>query len=293
MLKCLAPADFAADVSDLYDHGLPPGESTGWCSVDEFYTVAKGQWTLVTGIPSRGKSEFLDAMLVNLMRRGWKFIIFSPENQPHSMHVAKLLEKITCKPFRDGPRQKMTKEEMVSAMLDASASIRFLAGNSEFVEVPSLSAILVAASNIIETEWKGHDKIGLVIDPWNELDHARPPSLSETEYISKALSMYRQFVRDWGIHGWLVAHPKILQKDRDGSTPIPRPYDVSGSAHWYNKADNCITVHRDLLNDPHIVEVHIQKIRFKNIGKPGIATLEYDVPTGTYCDSQRFGWGRK
>ena len=136
-------------------------------------------------------------------------------------------------------------------------------------------------------------KIGLIIDPWNELDHARPPSLSETEYISRALSTYRQFVRDWNIHGWLVAHPKMLPKEKDGSTAVPRPYDVSGSAHWYNKADNCVTVHRDLLTDSHLVEIHVQKIRFKHCGKPGIATLEYCLANGTYSDSGRFGWGHK
>lgn len=293
MLNIVAPADFATDVADLYERGLPPGDSTGWGAVDEYYTVGLGQWTLVTGIPSRGKSEWLDAAMVNLIRRGWKFIVFSPENQPHSLHIAKLLEKLVRKPFRKGPAERMSMDEMTGTMLDASQWIRFLVGNSEFVEVPSLNEILVATAHILQGEWKDCKKVGLIIDPWNELDHARPAALSETEYISKTLSTYRQFVREWGIHGWLVAHPKILQKDKDGSTPVPRPYDVSGSAHWYNKADCCIAVHRDLLTDSHLVEIHIQKMRFRHCGKPGIAMLEYDLLTGTYNDSPRFGWGAR
>jgi hypothetical protein len=33
-----------------------------------------------------------------------------------------------------------------------------------------------------------HGIRGLVIDPYNELDHTRPPHIQETEYISSMLS---------------------------------------------------------------------------------------------------------
>jgi twinkle protein len=59
-----------------------------------------GQFTVVTGWPGSGKSEWLDALLVNLTKSGWKFAIFSPENQPTELHIAKLLEKIAGKAVR-------------------------------------------------------------------------------------------------------------------------------------------------------------------------------------------------
>ena len=55
--------DLRAEVSALWDAGLPPGARTGWPSLDRHYTVAPGQLTLVTGWPSIGKSEFVDALL--------------------------------------------------------------------------------------------------------------------------------------------------------------------------------------------------------------------------------------
>lgn len=36
-----------------------------------------------------------------------------------------------------------------------------------------------------------HGIRGIVIDPYNELDHSRPSYMSETEYVSKMLSQVR------------------------------------------------------------------------------------------------------
>ena len=125
---------------------------------------------------------------------------------------------------------------------------------------------------------------GVVLDPWNEIDHTRAGAISETEYISQSLSKLRAFARGHGVHLWIVAHPTKLQKEQDGSYPVPTPYDVAGSAHWRNKADNCIAVWRDTAKDNNAVEVHIQKVRKKSVGKVGMTTILYDRVTGQYRD---------
>ncbi|GFR46867.1 hypothetical protein Agub_g8508 [Astrephomene gubernaculifera] len=81
---------------------------------------------------------------------------------------------------------------------------------------------------------------GLVIDPYNELEQRRG-SMSETEYVSSMLSKVKRWAQRYQVHVWLVAHPKSME-DWDGSPPSM--YDISGSAHWYNKADMGIVVHR-------------------------------------------------
>lgn len=45
-----------------------------------------------------------------------------------------------------------------------------------------------------------------------------------------------------GVHVWLVAHPKQLQQWKGDA---PTLYDIAGSAHFINKADVGIVVHRD------------------------------------------------
>ncbi|KAG2445811.1 hypothetical protein HXX76_000415 [Chlamydomonas incerta] len=85
-----------------------------------------------------------------------------------------------------------------------------------------------------------HGIRGLVIDPYNELDQQRGAQ-SETEYISAMLSKVKRWAQRHMVHVWLVAHPKSFE-DWDGSPPSM--YDISGSAHWYNKADMGVVVHR-------------------------------------------------
>ena len=87
------------------------------------------------------------------------------------------------------------------------------------------------------------------------------------------------------MHIWLVAHPTKLYRNKDGEYPIPTLYDISGSSHWYNKADNGVVVYRDFRTpDSPIVEIHIKKIRFREVGRIGVVKLRYDIPTGGYYD---------
>lgn len=275
------------DVLDLYrSGGLPKGSSTGWPSVDELYTVGESQWTVVTGTPNSGKSEWVDALMVNLAQREeWKFFIYSPENFPLAFHHSKILEKYIGKPFTPGPTERMTAEEVERG--EDWMQGRFFFGQFDRPDVISIADEAerkIADLLNIHPRWK----TGLVIDPWNQLEHYRPSNMTETEYISKTLSDVISIVRRSKMHLWLIAHPAKLYRDRDGKYPVPTPRDISGSAHFWNKADNCITVHRDQVEGSQDVDIHVQKIRFKHIGKIGLATLQYDRVTGKYFQKRKF-----
>lgn len=56
------------------------------------------------------------------------------------------------------------------------------------------------------------------------------------------------------------------------------------SANWRNKADNGLCLWRDFSVDSHEVDVHIQKIRSRHVGKLGKTTLVYQGATATYAD---------
>ena len=262
-----------------YEHGLVGGAKIGLGSLDELYSVTPGEWTLVTGIPSHGKSELIDAMTMALAEQhGWKFGVCSPENQPIERHVEKLLEKKVGKAFKEGATQRMSPQDLITGGSWVDKHFSFILPDEDNLtidEVLSLARVLVFREGIK----------GLVIDPWNELDHCRPSGITETEYISQALTKLRRFARANDVHVWVVAHPTKLQKGADGNYPVPSPYDVSGSAHWRNKADNCLSIWRDLAKpDDREVQVHIQKIRFKENGKIGMASLFYEPSTGKYRD---------
>lgn len=268
-------ADLASDVMQLYLDGLPGGVSTGWASVDQHYTVRPGELTIVTGIPSHGKSQFLDALTVNLARHHeWSFGICSPENIPVSRHVAKLIEQYCGFPFREGPSKRVPQEEVVTAIDWLHEHFVFIAPE-ESLTIPSL---LDTAQRLVAR----YGIRGLIIDPWNEFEHTRPHGQTETENISQALTQIRRFARNHGVHVWVVAHPQKLYRREDGLYPVPTPYDISGSAHWRNKADNCLTLWRDEKQLDEPVQLHVQKIRFREVGKVGMVALQFDRVTGRY-----------
>lgn len=268
-------------VVSLYESGLPRGLSTGWASVDQGYTVDKSQVTVVTGAPGSGKSEWLDCLLANLAtKHDWSFGVFSPENHPTEFHVAKLAAKVLNKPFEQRWDGRMSLDELAAVRPWLHEAFFFIAPES-----PTVDEVLEAARELVMR----HGIQGLVIDPYNRFEHRRPNGMSETEYVGKFLTSCQRFAKTTGCHVWIVAHPAKLQKNQDGSYPIARPYDISGSANWFNMADNCLTVARDKEKADAEVDVHVQKIRHRWLGHLGIASLRYEQPTGTYRD---WGWQR-
>ena len=66
--------------------------------------------------------------------------------------------------------------------------------------------------------------------------------MTETEYVSQMLTKIKRFAQHNDVHVWFVAHPRQLQGWRGEP---PNLYDISGSAHFINKADNGIVIHRN------------------------------------------------
>jgi hypothetical protein len=85
------------------------------------------------------------------------------------------------------------------------------------------------------------------IDHYNEIEHRRPPNMTETEYVSQLLG-------------------------------------ISGSANWVNKADIGIVIHCDTDKDPALTEIQVRKVRFKSVGKIGTVALRWDRVTGRYAE---------
>jgi hypothetical protein len=266
---------------DLYRTGLRPGCSTGWPSVDPFYTVKPGQWTMLTGIPGHGKSSWLDGLMVNLAElHNWRFGVFSPENQPVERHFASLLEKRLAKPFSMGPTQRISSGEKNVMKRWLDNHFKMILPDEENGSW-TLDSVLRLAKVLVYR----HGIRGLVLDPWNELDHSRSAAISETQHISECLTKIRRFARLYGVHVWIVAHPTKLMKNADGKYPVPTPYDVSGGAHWRNKADNAISIYRNPDEDDFdITDIYVQKIRFREVGSIGLSSLRTDRASGAYFD---------
>jgi twinkle protein len=220
----------------------------------------------------------MDHVAINLSQSAnWKWAVFSPENYPVSQHVAKLAEKIVRKPFLEGKVERMTKDQFLECLPFVRDHFTFLDPDYKDPE------FLMAAALNHRPLTKG---FGIILDPWNTFEHKRRRDETETEYVGRSLTFIINEARAFGAHVFLVAHPQKMQRGKDGKYPVPGPWDISGSAHWFNKPDNIICVHRDKTDLEAPVEIHVQKVRRKRIGHIGLAELAYDRVTGRYADVQ-------
>jgi len=278
-VKGLYDADqFSDDIDKLYANGLARGESTGFPNIDDIYTVVPGQVTVVTGSPGSGKSAFIDNVMVNLSRnKEWKFAVCSFENPP-SLHIANLMSIATGKPFFDGPTPRMTSEEREGAKTWIKEHFFFLHQSDGSLSNPD------EIIDLIKTAVMRYGIRGAVIDPYNFLERGR--DTSETDWVSDLLTKFKLLAMAHDLHIWFIAHPIKLRRKDDGSYPVPTGYDISGSAHFYNKADMGLTVHRP---DPQVnkTEIHTWKVRYRFTGQIGNEDLSYDVATGVYWSPVR------
>lgn len=270
--------DIMPDLITLYENGRPRGEHPGWDNLNELYRPRVGEWTVVTGIPGIGKSVFVAAHTVNLaLRSDWQFLVYPPENLPPEEYVSSLLEIYTGEPFNLGPKPRMSMDTMLAA--SAWVQEHFVVMNPTEGE-RNLDGLLKIAKSYIYR--RGIN--GLVIDPWNELEHYHAPGQTMTQYIGESLIKIRQFARTHRIHIWVVAHPTKMHKNEDGGYPVVTLYDIADSAHWYNKADMGLSIWRDKTIEDSPVEIHVQKVRFRWCGHLGMAQLYYDQVTGRYSE---------
>jgi twinkle protein len=271
--------DSWAAIERLYEQGLTPGDSTGWPNLDRYYTVRRKQLTVITGTPGSGKSVWTDALLMNLAKGSWdwKFAICSPEMMPMERHWAQFFSLYAGQPFSKGPTQRMDRETLRQA--------KEFISDKFFMVLPEEPTLDAVTEKFLFTHRK-HGVGGLLLDPWNEMDHNRPAHMSETEYCNQELRKLKRLGWNYDVWLGLVTHTtKMYRNKQTGKYDVPTLYDINGSAAFFNKADNGIVIVRDKGDETAPVEVHVQKVRFQEIGgltadKP--ALFRHDKVTGQY-----------
>ena len=263
--------DVREELEMLFEKGLQKGAVLGMGELDDLLSVEVGRLLVVTGIPGDGKSEFLDEVAVHLsLNYDWRCAWFSPENFPVTLHHPKLIEKLIGKRFLKGIMKPM----------EFDAAVGYLSRNF-FDILPEegyrVDTILEKAEALVRR--KGIRVF--ILDPYNCLEHQIPTGQSETQYISEFLEKLRSFARRKQVLVILAAHPVKMKKDPiSGKYPVPTMYDISGSAAFFNKADFGLAIERD--RSQGVTRVHVQKVKFRHLGQPGVAAFQYNTHCGRF-----------
>jgi twinkle protein len=256
---------------DLFLNGLQPGAKIEFSDIDNLITWERGRMAVVTGIPGHGKSELIDFIVTRLnVLHGWKVGYFSPENYPVKNHFAKVTEKLIGKTFS---LKYMNQHEF-------DMSFSYVRDNFFWIypeDDMSFDNIISGARQLIKR--RGINVF--VLDPWNKIEHCRERGESETEYISRVLDKISQFCKTNNCLFIICAHPRKMEKEKNEMKyKIPSMYDINGSANFYNKCDYGISVYRDYENK--LIEVHVQKVKFKHLGDGGACKINYNYTNGRF-----------
>ena len=251
--------------------------STKIKNLDGNYKFIKGQMTIISGIPSHGKSEFCDQIITNTIKHyDFKWLVFSPENYPVKSYLKrKLIPKIM------GYRPTDTNVIRETA--------EFLLNHIDIISPDTEKRTLEDILSLLSEKYDA-----FLIDPWNELYHDfEKKGMSETRYIEHSLTRIRNEVRARNIHAFVAVHPRKMEKvsiDQRNKMLMyyaqPKAYDIMGSANWYAKADSIISLYKPPEVNGQTVEpaknsqVHILKVREARLGEPGVVPLTYDKQNG-------------
>ena len=271
------------DIYSMFISGAETGFGVGIEEIDKAVTWETGRLAVFTGIPSHGKSEFVDYICTRLnLIHGWKVGYFSPENYPVKYHYSKLASKISGKKFEKG---YISREEY-------DRTFDYISNNFYFIypeEDMSVDNVLAKAKHLV----RRYGIRVMVFDPYNKIEHMRDRGETETEYISRFLDRMIMFGKRHNVLVFLVAHPRKMEKAANGAYIKPTLYDINGSANFYNKADYGISIYRDF--NTNKTTASFLKVKFKHLGDGGDVELKYNYINGRYenIDSEFREWSDK
>jgi len=262
--------DIEGEVKDFVKNGFKPGYQVGLSNFDAIFSTYTSQFITVTGIPSSGKSDFVDQMVVGYNKNyGWKTGFASPENSPNYLHAHKLMRKVWG---------NMPKTEDIDT--DKWKEVgNHVNDNFFFIDMEkySLESVLRKGAELVKR--KGIKC--LVIDPFNKVRDKNASSLDVNTYTMEYLTKIENFAKKFDVLVFIVAHPTKMYKDKDGQIEEPNMYNIKGGGEWYDASYHGILVHRDY--DAKTVKAKVLKVKFQNLGENGAeAHFKWEPNSGCF-----------
>ena len=262
--------DIEDEVTDFVRNGFKKGYQVGLSNFDEIFSTYTGQFITVTGIPSSGKSDFVDQMVVGYNRNySWKTAFASPENAPTYLHAHKLMRK-TWEGMPTSADIHGDKWNKVANHVN---------DNYFFIDMEryTLESVLRKGAELVKR--KGIKC--LVIDPFNKVRDVDCKTEDVNRYTMEYLTKIETFAKKYDVLVFVVAHPTKMYKDKDGKMEEPTMYNIKGGGEWYDASYHGILVHRDY--EAKTVKAKVLKVKFQNLGENGAeAHFKWEHKSGCF-----------
>ena len=262
--------DIETEITDFVQHGFKPGYQAGLSNFDKIFSTYTGQFITVTGIPSSGKSDFVDQLVVGYnINYKWKTAFASPENAPTYLHAHKLMRKV----WQDMPTPGDINTKQWKKVSE------HINDNFFFIDMEryTLEAVLKKGAELVKR--KGIKC--LVIDPFNKIRDVDCKTDDVNKYTMEYLTKIEVFAKKFDVLVFIVAHPTKMYRDKDGKIEEPNMYNIKGGGEWYDASYHGILVHRDYENKT--VKAKVLKVKFQNLGENGAeAIFKWEPKSGCF-----------
>ena len=267
--------DIEDEVTDFVKNGFKPGFQVGLQNFDDIFSTYTGQFITVTGIPSSGKSDFVDQMVVGYNNNyGWKTAFASPENQPTYLHAHKLMRKH----WQGMPTRDDINGEKWNQVADHCNTNYFHIDMERY----TLESVLRKGAELVKR--KGIKC--LVIDPFNKVRDIDCKTEDVNRYTMEYLSKIEIFAKKYDVLVFIVAHPTKMYKTQDGKIEEPTMYNIKGGGEWYDASYHGILVHRDY--EQKTVKAKVLKVKFQNLGENGAeAHFKWEPQSGCFIPHEQ------
>ena len=267
--------DIEDEVTDFVKNGFKPGFQVGLENFDDIFSTYTGQFITVTGIPSSGKSDFVDQMVVGYNNNyGWKTAFASPENQPTYLHAHKLMRKH----WQGMPTKDDIDGEKWNQVADHCNTNYFHIDMERY----TLESVLRKGAELVKR--KGIKC--LVIDPFNKVRDIDCKTEDVNRYTMEYLSKIEIFAKKYDVLVFIVAHPTKMYKTQDGKIEEPTMYNIKGGGEWYDASYHGILVHRDY--EQKTVKAKVLKVKFQNLGENGAeAHFKWEPKSGCFIPHEQ------
>ena len=262
--------DIHDEVKEFVKNGFKPGFQVGLKNFDKIFSTYTGQFITVTGIPSSGKSDFVDQMVVGYNNMyGWKTAFASPENQPTYLHAHKLMRKT----WEDMPTQGDIGSDKWQRVTDKVNDNYFFIDMDRY----TLESVLRKGAELVKR--KGIKC--LVIDPYNKVRDVDCKTEDVNRYTMEYLTKIEVFAKKYDVLVFIVAHPTKMYKGQDGKIEEPTMYNIKGGGEWYDASYHGLLVHRDY--EAKTTKVKVLKVKFQNLGENGAeAHFKWEPRSGSF-----------
>ena len=262
--------DLENDLLDFVHNGFKPGYQVGLENFDKIFSTYTSQFITVTGIPSSGKSDFVDQMCIGYNKNyGWKTAFASPENKPNYLHAHKLIRKT----WEGLPTTADIGSEKWNNVTD------HIDDNYFFIDMDryTLEDVLTKGAELVKR--KGIKC--LVIDPFNKVRDLNCKTEDVNRYTMEYLTKIETFAKKYDVLVIIVAHPTKMYKDKDGKIEEPTMYNIKGGGEWYDASYHGLLIHRDY--ELKTVKAKVLKVKFQNLGENGAEShFTWEPKSGSY-----------